>query len=75
MRVCFVVPQAAQEALQQEAMAMGQSMYSQPGAEGAAGAGPGAEGAAPGGGASAGASDPNVVDAEFTDADSKDSSA
>mmetsp|Transcript_3865 Transcript_3865/g.11180 ORF Transcript_3865/g.11180 Transcript_3865/m.11180 type:complete len:707 (-) Transcript_3865:616-2736(-) len=67
---------SAQEALQQEAMAMGQSMYSQPGADGgAAGAGPGAEGATPGGGASAGPSDPNVVDAEFTDADSKDSSS
>lgn len=71
-----MVPQSAQEALQQEAMAMGQSMYSQPGADGgAAGAGPGAEGATPGGGASAGPSDPNVVDAEFTDADSKDSSS
>lgn len=53
---------------------MGQAMYSQPGAEGA----PGAEGGAPGGdpsaagGAGAAGSDPNVVDAEFTDADKSD---
>ncbi len=63
--------QSAQEALQQEAMAMGQSMYSQPGAEGAAGAAGSAQDAA--GGGAAGSSDPNVVDAEFTDAGDKDS--
>ena len=52
------------EALQQEAMKMGQAMYSQGGA-------PGAEGAAPGGapgGPEAGkkAAGDDVIDAEFT---------
>mmetsp|Transcript_860 Transcript_860/g.2100 ORF Transcript_860/g.2100 Transcript_860/m.2100 type:complete len:701 (+) Transcript_860:100-2202(+) len=53
------------EALQKEVMAMGQAMYQgQPGAEGASGAG-----AAPGGGAPG---QDGVVDADFSDADSKD---
>ena len=59
---------AAQEALQQEVMAMGQAMYSQ-GGEGAAPGGPeaAAEGGAP---PPPGADDAdNVVDADFTDAE------
>ena len=59
---------AAQEALQQEVMAMGQAMYSQ-GGEGAAPSGPeaAAEGGAP---PPPGADDAdNVVDADFTDAE------
>jgi len=65
---------AAMEALQTEAMAMGQAMYAQPGAAGAPGAGgaPGGDGAAPGGGGAAGggaggAKGDDVIDAEFTD--------
>lgn len=56
----------AQEALQQEVMAMGQSVYSQ-GQEGAEGAGgpppPGAEGAE----ASSSNDDSDVIDADFSD--------
>jgi len=56
---------AAQDSLQQEVMAMGQSMYSQGGgAEG--GAAPGAEGE---GGAAPESNDDDVVDADFTDAE------
>lgn len=53
------------EALQQEIMAVGQAMYSQPGAGGDAGA------AGPGGAPGADKKDggDNVVDAEFTDTD------
>ena len=59
---------AAQEALQQEVMAMGQAMYSQ-GGEGAAPGGP--EGAAEGGAPPPPGGDDadNVVDADFTDAE------
>ena len=56
---------AAQDSLQQEVMAMGQSMYSQGGgAEG--GEAPGAEGE---GGAAPESNDDDVVDADFTDAE------
>jgi chaperone protein DnaK len=65
---------AATEALQNEAMEMGKSMYSQgaaPGAEGAPG-GPGGPGDAAGAGPAGGAGgDDNVVDAEFTDSGDK----
>ncbi len=71
-----VSTQAATEALQNEAMEMGKSMYSQgappPGAEGAPGAGGPGGAAAPGAGPSGGAGgDDNVVDAEFTDSGDK----
>ncbi len=57
---------AAMNALQQEAMAMGQAMYSQGGA--APGAGPAGPGAGPEAGpASGGPKGDNVIDAEFTD--------
>jgi heat shock protein 1/8 len=56
----------AMESLRTEVMALGQAMYSQPGA-------PGAEGAAPGGDAGAAGEGPkggdDVIDAEFTDTD------
>lgn len=58
-----------QEALQAEAMAMGQAMYSQPGAEGGAEGAPGGDAAGGAGGSTGATSDPNIVDAEFTDAD------
>ena len=48
-----------------QVLAIGQAMYSQPGA----GAAPGADGAAPGGDEKKGGD--NVVDAEFTDSDPK----
>ena len=61
--------QSAMDKLQEEVMAMGQSMYGQPGAEGAAGpGGPGAGG--PGAGAGAGAGpkpDDDVIDADFSE--------
>uniref|UniRef100_A0A7R9XP76 Heat shock protein 70 n=1 Tax=Pycnococcus provasolii TaxID=41880 RepID=A0A7R9XP76_9CHLO len=61
---------AAQEALQQEVMAMGQSMYQQPGADaGAAGPGgpegPGGPGAGPSGAAD------DVIDADFSPSEDK----
>merc|ERR1719230_1505865 len=61
----------AQEALQQEVMAMGQSVYSQ-GQEGAEGAAPGAGGPPPlgaegAGDASSANDDSDVIDADFSD--------
>ena len=61
----------AQEALQQEVMAMGQSVYSQ-GQEGAEGAAPGAGGPPPPGAEGAGDAssandDSDVIDADFSD--------
>ena len=55
------------EALQQEIMAVGQAMYSQPGADAGAGAGAAGPGGAPGADKKDGGD--NVVDAEFTDTD------
>jgi len=64
---------AAQEALQQEVMAMGQSMYQQPGADAGA-AGPGGPGGpegpgGPGAGPSGAADD--VIDADFSPSEDK----
>ena len=67
---------SATDALQQELMAMGQAVYAQPGAQGAAGGaqqpgGAEAGGPQPGSGGDSKPDDPNVVDAEFTDSSEK----
>jgi heat shock 70kDa protein 1/2/6/8 len=64
---------AAQEELRKEAMKMGEAMYGQPGADGAAPGGPGGEqGPGAGAGPSTGANkdSDDVIDAEFTDSPS-----
>ena len=54
------------QAVQQEAMAMGQAMYASGGGGGAGGAGgAGSGGAGPGSGGSGRSGDDNVIDAEF----------
>ncbi|EPS66995.1 hypothetical protein M569_07782, partial [Genlisea aurea] len=62
----------AMAALNQEVMQLGQSLYNQPGAGGAAGGGAPGTGPAPGGGTAeaggkGGAAEGDVIDADFTD--------